>query len=76
MSNFLILIHIGIISIGICPFECRKLNIRSYVLTFALNIATLRIYNHGNVMVTSVNKFGYTIKNISFSLPIIPSIKL
>ncbi len=76
MYNFLILIRIGIILTRICPSECGKLNIRSYVLTFALNIATLIIYNHGNLMVPSVNKFGYIIKNISFSLPITPSIKL
>jgi hypothetical protein len=75
MSNSWTLIHEGIVSIGIYPSECGKLNISSYVLTFALKIVALQIFGFGNVMVSSVNKFSYAMLNIYFSLYVTPSIK-
>jgi hypothetical protein len=58
--------HIGIVFTKICPSECGKLNVRSFVPTFALKIVALRIFDFGNVMVPNVNKFGSTTKNFFF----------
>jgi hypothetical protein len=68
--------HVSILSIRIYPLKCGKLNVRSFVSIFGPKIATLRIFDFGNVMVPSVNKYGSTTKSISFYLFMTPSIKL
>jgi hypothetical protein len=66
--------HVSIVSIRICLLECGKLNVRSFVSTFAPKIVALKFFGSGNVMVPSVKKFGFATKNISFSLSMTPSL--
>jgi len=75
MSNSKTLIHAGAILTNICPSKCGKLNVRSFVLTYAPKIVTLEISSSGNVIVPSVNKSCSTTKNISYFSCMIPSIR-
>jgi hypothetical protein len=75
MSNSWTLICAGVVSTKMCPSKCGKLNVRSFVLTSTLKMATLRISSFDKVMVQSVNKSDYIAKNISSSSSMIPSIR-
>jgi hypothetical protein len=69
------LIHVGVVSTEISPLKCGKLNVRSFVPTFAPNITTLRIFGSDNVIVPIVNKYGFVAKSIYSSLSMTPSIR-
>lgn len=75
ISNSWTLMWANVSSTQNCPLECGKLNMRFLILIFAPKIATLRIFNYGNVMVSLINKFGFVARNISFSSFVMPSIK-
>jgi hypothetical protein len=66
----------SVISTRIYPLKCEKLNVKSFISISLLKIVALKIFDSNNVMVPSVNKYGYLVKNIFSSSYVIPSIKL